>query len=95
MVERMQREKEEIGRDWGVVFLLGTFEETTLNASFLVTSEDFNRDRATLSLDSNGTEYKVTLQHLKDNRLLNKEFSTVEDFLRLSGLNPIGSKEEE
>lgn len=93
MVERMQREKEEIGRDWGVVFLLGTFKETTLNASFWVTSEDFNRDRGKLSLDSTGSEYKVTLQHLKNDLLPNKEFSTVEDFLRLSGLNP-GLKKE-
>ena len=58
MVERMQREKEEIGRDWGVVFLLGTFKETTLNRGFWVTSEDFNRDRAKLSLDSNGLSIK-------------------------------------
>ena len=94
MVERMQREKEEIGRDWGVVFLLGTFKETTLNRGFWVTSEDFNRDRAKLSLDSNGAEYKVKLQHLKDDHLLNIEFFTVEDFLRLSGLDLIGSKGE-
>ena len=94
MVERMQKEKEEIGRDWGVVFLLGTFNETTLNVGFWVTSENFERDRTQLSLGSNGTEYKVTLQRLRDDRLLNKKFSTVEDFLRLSGLNPTGSKGE-
>ena len=91
MAERMQRERKETSRDWGVVFLLGTFEETMLNIGFWVTSEDFNRDRAKLSLDSNGAEYKVKLQHLKDDHLLNIEFFTVEDFRRLSGLDLIGS----
>ena len=85
MVERMQREKEEKGRDWGVVFLLGTFEETTLNIGFWVTSENVDRDRAKLSLDSNN-RYKINLKDLEDNRLLNNKFSTVQDFLRLSGL---------
>ena len=93
MVERMQREKEEIGRDWGVVFLLGTFKETTLNRAFWVTSENFERDRTQLSLDAKG-EYKVNLQDLEENRLLNNKFPTVGDFLRLSGLNPTGSKGE-
>lgn len=93
MFERMQRKKEEIGRDWGVAFLLGTFKETTLNGSFWVTSEDFRRDRAKLSLDSNN-RYKVNLQDLEDRCLSNEKFSTVGDFLRLSGLNPTGSKGE-
>ncbi len=87
MVERMQSEKRKTGRDWGVVFLLGTFEETTLNVGFWVTNEDFNRDRAKLSLDSK-EEYKVNLQDLEDNCLSNKKFSAIQDFLRLSGLNP-------
>lgn len=93
MVESMQSKKRETGRDWGVVFLLGTFEEATLNVGFWVTSEDFNRDQAKLSLDSK-EEYKVNLQDLEDNCLSNKKFSAAEDFLRLSGLNPIGSSEE-
>ena len=93
MAERMQRERKETSRDWGVVFLLGTFEETMLNIGFWVTSENFERDRTQLSLDAKG-EYKVNLQDLEDNRLLNNKFPTVGDFLRLSGLNPTGSKGE-
>ena len=87
MVERMQREKNECGRDWGVVFLLGTFEEASLNVGFWVTSEDFRSDRVKLSLDSSN-RYKVNLQDLEDRCLANEKFSTVGDFLRLSGLNP-------
>lgn len=91
MVEGMQRKKKETGSDWGVVFLLGTFEETTLNVGFWVTSEDFIRDRARLSIDSKGA-YKVNLRDFEDERILSKKISTVEDFLRLSGLAPTDFK---
>ena len=87
MVEGMQRKKKETGSDWGVVFLLGTFEETTLNVGFWVTSEDFIRDRVKLSIDSKRA-YKVNLRDFEDKRILSNKFSTVQEFLRLSGLNP-------
>ncbi len=81
-VQKMMKAK---GEDWGVVFLLGKSKDS---AGYWVTSENLIQAESTLSHSKKHSHIHLGDLEGEGNRLSAKKFSTVQDFLRLSGLHP-------